>query len=138
MAFEKCTKCGGLHWSTDACKESTGQLGVRANHVLVTTASVEVAASSVHLPAQAAKPLERIISKANGPDDTQEPVRSNPDYVRHGEWPDGQPKFVHVNAVDPPKPVNSRTAYFRQYMRDYRARLKAARNSVNITAKANG
>ncbi len=62
-------------------------------------------------PAKAANPLERI-SKANGPDDT------------------------HLVRSNTPKPVNNRTEYFRVYMRQYRARLKAARNSVNTNASS--
>lgn len=113
MAFEKCSKCGGLHWSTDACKVSPSAASLSglplaeqlsgatkpdtSGLISATTGTKGVTPN----PAQAANPLERIISKANGPDDTQEPVRSNT-----------------------PKPVN-RNEYHKLNMRKWRAAKKA-------------
>ena len=115
------------------------------------TASARQVESSAGLsiPAQAAKPLERVIPQEKAEsDDTAmptPPARSNTPFpftesgwsTEHG----GFYKKVDGVLVDPapaadPKPKRDRNPYMRQYMVNWRAKRKA--NAANKVVNANG
>ena len=106
MPLELCPICARMHFHTDPCRQKPSLesllVGVTPQQEIITNSvGREFPAPEHDDPAQAANPLERIISKANGPDDTQQPVRSNA-----------------------PKPVN-RNEYHKLNMRKWRAAKKA-------------
>lgn len=122
MGLELCKSCGLMHYQSDPCKESREgeRIGAQAVHGLSGGDAVRLGVSAVSnkpsldtLPAQAAKPLERVIPQEKAEsDDTSMPTplaRSNT-----------------------PKPKRDRTAYSATYMREvYRPRLKARRAAAN-------
>ena len=122
MPLELCPICARMHYSTDACKEPVRLTPDES------AAMQRALMRSVHIvdPAIAANPLERI-SKANGPDDTQQPVRSNTQLANDLSTASRKLK-QDMQPSSTPKP--NRNLYHKLNMRKWRAAKKALTSQV--------